>query len=892
MRRATANLLPVGVLVAFLLVCFRDLVAHPADLLVDGERATIDAALQPDARAIGNDLTRLFLPHHWRIAEQVAQGRLPSAWDPYGFGGRPRVGNPQAGLFYPPVWLVWLAWTPATLGWLTFVHLVLGGIGAFALARSERVSRTGATIASLAFAGSPYVLAQVFEGHYPHVWSASWYPWAFLAAGRLREGEILRALWLAPILALSALAGHMQEAYYLVLALGVWVFFEQLSGACQWVWGRCQSWVAGCEASIRLRRLGLLAAAEWQVDAFCDQVAAIDAELLASRARLRRQVLLGVALLVLTVGLAAVELLPDASASWWMLRPKPDSFSEAGRYHIGALNLLQLLCPAALGGPTDYVGYESYWETLLSLGWAPLVLVVVAIPFSTARRPVRQWGGLLLLTVLFAVGWRGGLFVILRQLVPGMSHFRAPARALYLTALAAAILAGLGADALRVASVRNRAWLHYRRIVCGLIVLLGIAAVIAWSMKWRGNPYDLVAEGTPPVIQAEPRHDGDLRRWLTGSVLVATAPAFWVAIAGTTILLFALVRRPTWANRAMLAYAALVFAELGWNGSQLLKTARAEVFFGDDPVAAAIHRAEPTKQFRIRARDAFYADLRAQRAGLEKININDAFQIQHSADLYEELYAIFRPIRPSWAQQSMSAAVDWHSAEVQQAVLDRMGVEFLVSDRPWPSARLPAVASGAWRGSNYLVYRNASALPRCYVVPRAVVSAGDDISRAIGSTSVSPREAVVTSADPLPAGGERQPFRPADYDGADPDRVIVTVRTERPGLLVIADAWMPGWTAEVDGERAQVLRGDHALRVVALHRAGMHRVVLRYRPPLFKLGLAISAFSAVIWMGVVIFVTVHRRQSEAIYPFLVPRDRSSEERVRGRVPIGSSGRGG
>ena len=36
-------------------------------------------------------------------------------WDGTGFGGRPMVGNPQAGLFYPPVWLAW--WSGAPRPW-------------------------------------------------------------------------------------------------------------------------------------------------------------------------------------------------------------------------------------------------------------------------------------------------------------------------------------------------------------------------------------------------------------------------------------------------------------------------------------------------------------------------------------------------------------------------------------------------------------------------------------------------------------------------------------------------------------------------------------------------------------------------------------------------------
>src|SRR3954447_24957520 len=132
MRNQSTQILAILALVVVPLLCFGRLVAHPEYLIVDAERPTIDSALPPDGRSIGNDLTRMFLPQYARIAGQVARGRLPSAWDPFGFGGRPRVGNPQAGLFYPPVWLAWWANRPSALGWLTVAHLIWGGLGVYA----------------------------------------------------------------------------------------------------------------------------------------------------------------------------------------------------------------------------------------------------------------------------------------------------------------------------------------------------------------------------------------------------------------------------------------------------------------------------------------------------------------------------------------------------------------------------------------------------------------------------------------------------------------------------------------------------------------------------------------------------------------------------------------
>ena len=106
-------------------------------------------------------------------------------------------------------------------------------------------------------------------------------------------------------------------------------------------------------------------------------------------------------------------------------------------------------------------------------------------------------------------------------------------------------------------------------------------------------------------------------------------------------------------------------------------------------------------------------------------------------------------------------------------------------------------------------------------------------------------------SDPLPSG-PRQPYTPADWDSADPDRVVITVTTEAPGLLVVADTWMPGWDAQDNGRPARLLRGNHAQRVIPLTRAGRHEVVLRYEAPGLKRGSAVTLASASAWIAVVV----------------------------------------
>ena len=65
------------------------------------------------------------------------------------------------------------------------------------------------------------------------------------------------------------------------------------------------------------------------------------------------------------------------------------------------------------------------------------------------------------------------------------------------------------------------------------------------------------------------------------------------------------------------------------------------------------------------------------------------------------------------------------------------------------------------------------------------------------------------------------------------------VRAEGPGLLVVAQAWSSGWSAQLDDHEARVLRVNHAELGIVLP-PGPHRVALRYRAP----GLLAGAFLA------------------------------------------------
>jgi hypothetical protein len=77
--------------------------------------------------------------------------------------------------------------------------------------------------------------------------------------------------------------------------------------------------------------------------------------------------------------------------------------------------------------------------------------------------------------------------------------------------------------------------------------------------------------------------------------------------------------------------------------------------------------------------------------------------------------------------------------------------------------------------------------------------------------------------------------------------IQLDVTFEKPGWLLVADTYYPGWVAAVDGVPAPILHGDYAFRVVAVP-AGAHTVVFDYQPSSLRLGLWLTGLGVLLAM--------------------------------------------
>jgi hypothetical protein len=167
--------------------------------------------------------------------------------------------------------------------------------------------------------------------------------------------------------------------------------------------------------------------------------------------------------------------------------------------------------------------------------------------------------------------------------------------------------------------------------------------------------------------------------------------------------------------------------------------------------------------------------------------------------------------------------------------LRTFGVHFLMGEVPLDDPSLELLRRGGKEKT--WIYRTADPAPRAYLATSvyAVGSVGEALER-IASPDFAPGASATSSegaAARFPAGG---PVRIVE-DG--PERLVLEAESAGEGFLVVNDSYFPGWRAEVDGVFTDIVRANGLVRGVPVS-PGRHRIVMRYAPRSFQIGMALS----------------------------------------------------
>ena len=214
-------------------------------------------------------------------------------------------------------------------------------------------------------------------------------------------------------------------------------------------------------------------------------------------------------------------------------------------------------------------------------------------------------------------------------------------------------------------------------------------------------------------------------------------------------------------------------------------------------------------------------------------------------------YAMWKAVNPaqaSWTPFDVPAL-----SPQALRVLSLLGTRYVVVAPGTP----PPAGYGlryAYRGADADVLFNAQAAPRAFVAEHVRVAADDqDALGTILTQGFDPRHDASLRRDDLdgaaPSGVGGGSVQLVHATGA---RVSLRASLPQRGLVVLDDAWAPGWSVTVDGQPARALEANMVLRGVVVP-AGAHTIDWRYRVPGLRAGAVLSGvglLALLVWAGV------------------------------------------
>lgn len=157
------------------------------------------------------------------------------------------------------------------------------------------------------------------------------------------------------------------------------------------------------------------------------------------------------------------------------------------------------------------------------------------------------------------------------------------------------------------------------------------------------------------------------------------------------------------------------------------------------------------------------------------------------------------------------------------------------------------------------VYRNPRALPRARLVSRAQTMDREAMFARMRQKDFDPAtDALLESAPKAPLPSSDRPAGGARITHYSGNRVTVEADAAAPCVLVLADAYYPGWRVRVDGVPAELFPVYTVFRGVVL-APGKHTVTFVFAPASFRVGLAVSTGALVI-MGAWACLRLARRR--------------------------------
>jgi len=533
---------------------------------------------------------------------------------------------------------------------------------------------------------------------------------------------------------------------------------------------------------------------------------------------------------ILAVGfsLAAIQLLPTLQFTELSGRAGGVGYWFATLDSLHPKQFVSFFIPDFFGNASDGTYWLSpkdwhFWETCGYVGILGLSLLFVPAPHksSSLRNTRFFFVGVVVASLFLALGKYNPIYPLIYKF-PGFHSFRIPAQILFLFVFGTSVLSAIGLHRLEEScSKLPKGLVLFLAVGClGFLFLLVVIHKSTYSFF-----YALFrAFGEQPVDSATVQEIPD---------------KIYSAIYRSSLLFFSVASlfiflRKRLINRTLfkVIVLAIVMVDLGSYASQFVKPYQLSVSEEKQKIAGQLNRNKD----------------------VERILIVNKLFLDNDGSLYR-----FRTINGYDPLVLGRYILFLQASQNLPLVKEVITTDFL---RRYDHKFLKMLNVTHVLGDQGITKVNPG-LPKAVLVNRAVLKPTEEVLDFMKSDSFDPFSSVVFEPEnasfvwPVTTG-ER--FHGNCFITEYGDKAIrIKSSANQPCYLVLTEMYYPGWQATVNGQPAEVLRGDYLFRVIPLDR-GEHDVEMRFVCRPFQAGAIISVLTL---LGSTAFLLVMKKRAKS-----------------------------
>lgn len=418
-----------------------------------------------------SDIMNESFPYRYYISEALKNGACPT-WLPSIYGGIPLLARAEAGACYPLNLLLFGLLNPyVAVNLVILLTLMITAVGSFFLARELETGVIPSLVAAVSFAYSGFMVSHL--KHLSTVGTVCWFPVGlFVIEHAIRRRQSKMLLWLAAVIALQNLSGHIQTAYYSGLVYLCYFGFRVLAERHREVKSLSKQTPTHGDAPWPFTRMAI--------------------------------VLFSVSVIV-GVGISAVQLLPTYELVQLTQRSGGVSFAYAADYAYDPANVATFFYPPARGeiSKATYSGSSIFWEDYGYVGLITVLLALYAVLKCWRTWHVRFYTIAAIVAYVLVLGPSTPVYGAVFSIVPGIDYFRFPTRFLFVVDASLALLAAFGLSKLQKSIGRSKGRSHTGQVaVAGSVVLILVVCDLLY-FQMRQNAIGGAAEWSVPPQTAE-----------------------------------------------------------------------------------------------------------------------------------------------------------------------------------------------------------------------------------------------------------------------------------------------------------------------------------------------------------------------------------------------------